>query len=321
MGRRLRTLTRPDALVEVVQRTFQGRFLIKPGPRMNAVIVGALAKAQQTHSVEIHGGACLSGHLHLLVTVPTVKAMAGFMRDFTRKLSIESGKIHDWSGPTFPNRYHSTEISEESEAQLSRLIYCLRNGTKENLVGSPLDWPGVPFAEAMISGEPLRGIWIDRTAFFQAKNRGEDVSLADFTEHLELHLAPLPCFEHLDDRRRRSSVIGLIRQIEEETAARHRVEGTVPLGVEAVLAADPHSKPESFERSPQPWFHTFSKSSWHEMKEALGFIVAAYQEAAKQLKEGNFAVAFPENTFPPARPFVEPTWAMKAPAPEQLQPG
>ena len=321
MGRRLRLLTRPHALVEVVIRTFQGRFLIKPSPRMNALIAGALAKARQKHPVRIYAGAAMSGHLHLILSAPTVKVQADFMRDFTRKLSIESGHLHNWQESTFPKRYHATEISDEPEAEHARLAYCFRNGTKENLISSPLDWPGVPFAEAMVTGEPLQGIWIDRTAYFHARNRGEDVSLNDFTETLKLRLDPLPSLEHLDRRQRQSYALDLVREIEEETEARHRLDGTAPLGAEAVLAADPHSKPENFKPSPQPWFHTFSKSSWHQMREAFLFILVAYREAADRLKQGVFAIRFPQNTFPPARPFVDPAWAMTAPSPEELQPG
>ncbi len=321
MPRNPRIHTQLDVLVEVVNRTIQGRFLIKPGPRMNALIVGALAKAQQRHAVEIHGGAFMSGHFHLLLSCRTVKDQAGFMRDFTRKLSIESGKLYDWDEPTFTRRYRHTELSDEAEAQVSRLTYCLRHGTKENLVASPLDWPGVAFAEALITGEPLAGIWIDRTAYGRARNRGENVTLDDFTEHLSLHLKPLPCHRHLNRDQRRSTALELVRTIEEETTARHRSEGTRPLGAEAVLSADPHDRPTEPKSSPKPLFHAFSKRAWHEMREALSFILAAYREAAERFKSGDLTVEFPENTFPPARSFIEPLLSTNTPSPALLQPG
>lgn len=321
MPRKPRIHTRTDALVEVVNRTIQSRFLIKPGPQMNAVIVGALAKAQQRHAVEIHGGAFMSGHFHLLLSCRTVKDQAGFMRDFTRKLSIESDKLYDWPESIFTRRYRYTQISDEAEEQTSRLTYCLRHGTKENLVCSPLDWPGVAFAEALITGEPLQGIWIDRTAYSRALDRGEDVTLDDFTEHLSLELKPLPCHRHLSRDQQRSMALELVRKIEEETAARHRAEGTAPFGAEEVLAADPHDRPSEPKSSPKPLFHAFTQRAWHEMREALMLILAAYREAAERLKNGDLTVEFPENTFPPARSFIEPSWSMKVPSPELLQPG
>ena len=83
------------------------------------------------------------------------------------------------------------------------------------------------------------------------------------------------------------------------------------------------SRPEP---TPKPLFHAFTRRAWHEMHEALSLILAAYRDAAKRLKRGNLSVDFPENTFPPARSFIEPVWSMaigslKTPAPELLQPG
>lgn len=321
MPRKPRIHTRPWTLVDIVNRTIQGRFLLKPGPRMNALIIGALARAQENHAVRVHCGAFLSGHFHLILSCRSVKDQAGFMRDFTRKLSVESGKLYNWTGSTFTRRYHATEISEEPEAQISRLIYCLKNGTKENLVASPLDWPGVPIADALISGEPLEGIWVDRTAYRAALNQGKKATLDDFTERLKLHLDPLPCHRHWNRDSRRSFVLDLIRAIEEETLARHRANGTAPIGATAVLSADPHDKPRKHEPSPQPLIHSFSRKIWKEMRQALLYIISAYREAADRLKNGINDVQFPEGTFPPARPFVEPSTLKNSMAPERLQPG
>ncbi len=173
----------------------------------------------------------------------------------------------------------------------------------------------------MLSEEPLRGIWIDRTGYYRALQQGKDVTLEDFTEHLELELTPLPCWAHLDRATRRNLVLEMIRDIEEETVARHQTKGTVPLGATAVLTCNPHEYPAKLKSSPKPRFHAFTQKAWKEMREAFFYIAAAYREAADQLRQGVIHVAFPENTFPPARPFVEPVWAMSTPAPERLEPG
>lgn len=305
MPRNPRIHTRPWALVEVVNRTLQGMSLIKPGLRMNALIVGALAKARQDHQVKIHGGAFLSGHFHLLLSCRTVKDQAGFMRDFTRKLSLESGKLYGWNDSIFTRRYRATEISEEPAAEWGRLKYCLSHGCKENLVMSPLDWCGVAFAEALVSGDPLKGIWIDRTAFQSARGRGESCSLEDFTERLDLYLEPLPSQRHLGRSERQAVILDLIREIEQETLARHRREGTSPLGVAAVLGANPLSGPLRPKTSPKPLVHAATKKVRRMMIDALFLIVAAYRDAAERLKRGAESVAFPEGTFPPGLPFVE----------------
>ena len=262
----------------------------------------------------------MSNHFHLVLGGGTVQDQADLLRDFTRKISIETGRLYGWRETTFPRRYRCTEISDEPEAQIARLSYCLRHGCKENLVASPLDWPGVSFADALLSGEPLRGVWVDRTGYTRARQRGEEVTLADFTEPMELDLAPLPCWAHLDVAVRRDLVLGLIREIEDDTAARHRVDGTAPLGAAAVLAGDPRDRPEAFVSTPKRVVHAFATSVRRAMIEALSLLVAAYRDAAERLRRGELTVAFPGNTFPPARPFVEPDRALSSHVPAQLEP-
>ena len=307
MPRIPRVWTRQDAIVEIVNRTLQGRHLIKPSPFFNAIIIGALAKAQQKHGVEIYCGAFANNHFHLLLKAESVRAQAGFMRDFTRKLSIESGIAYDWQGTTFPERYRSTEVSAEPEAQIERLTYLLQHGTKENLVASPSEWPGVQFCNALTSGEALKGIWINRSAYYRAKQRGKDVTLDDFTEHLELKLSPLPCWCDLDHETRQELVKGIVRQIEQETALRHTREKTEPLGIAAVLGGDPHFRPKQLRTPPKPYVHAASRRVRREMREALSLVVSAYSQAASRLRAGDFSVRFPENTFPSRLPFVEPS--------------
>ncbi len=310
MSRFPRLWTRPNAGVDVMNRCIQGRHLLKPCPRLNEIIIGTLAKARERYPVDIYSGAFLSSHFHIHLQAPTLQIQSLFMAYFTRKLSVEIGILYDWKTSTFPDRYHAAEVSQEPEAQIKRLVYHLQNGAKEGLVDGPLDWPGVNFVDALITGEPLKGIWIDRSGYYRACQRNEDVTLEDFTEHLELPIAPLPCWTHLSQETRRDLVLDIVRKIEDETAAGHAENGTAPLGVEAVLAGNPHYYPAKLKKSPQPLFHAFRKKVRREMREAFFLILAAYYEAAERLKAGERDVDFPENTFPPGLPFVEPAWAM-----------
>ena len=196
------------------------------------------------------------------------------------------------------------ELSEEPEIELARLRYIAENGVKENLCLSPLDWPGVSSTESLISGEPMKGKWIDRTAFHKALNRGEDVFEEDFVEEKEVHLVPLPSLAHLSQETCRQIYIDMVRDIEEQAVARHKTDRTAPLGVTAVLNRDPHERPEEIKKSPRPWFHAFDPKIRKAMSTALIYIVTAYRDAADRLKEGHKNVVFPLHTFPPGGPFV-----------------
>ena len=305
MGYPLRTFSRPRNVVsEITQVTFQHRSLIRPGLRLNSLIIGALAKAQELYPARLHGFIFLSTHFHVEATFSDAQQMARFMGHFTTNLSKIIGAEHDWKGTVFPKRYHHVELSQEPGVDLSRLRYLAQNSCKENLVMSPLDWPGVSSMEALITGEPMQGIWIHRTDYYHARNRGEDVTEKDFTEAMELHLSPIPSLAHLSPRAYRDIMVEMVRDIEEETLRRHQENGTVPLGVQAVLNRHPHYRPSRTPSSPRPWFHTLSREARKAMRAALTWIVVAYREAADRLKAGDFNVQFPEGTFPPARSFV-----------------
>ena len=188
----MRIFSRPQNVTsEITQTTIQHRNLLKPGP-LNPLIIGALAMSMRRYPIQLHGFVFLGTHLHVLATFVDAKRMADFMRHFTQKLSKEVKKVHDWDAVVFPKRYRHVELSQEPDIDLARLRYIFRNTCKENLVHSPLEWPGVSSAEALVTGEPMRGIWIDRTAYQRAKNRGKEVSVEDFTEELELHPHPGP---------------------------------------------------------------------------------------------------------------------------------
>ena len=230
--------------------------------------------------------------------------MADFMRYFTQKLSKEVGLLRHWTDSVFPRRYRHVEVSEKASADLARLRFILSSSCKENLVLSPRDWPGVSSTEALITGEPMKGIWVNRTELGKARRRGKKVSEKDFTEEHELTLEPVPSLAHLSPEAYRKVVLGLVREIEEETLARHRVDGTAPIGVQAVLSQDPEYRQMVPPKSPRSWVHALSHEERQRVRAALLWLVAAYRAAADRFRKGEYHVEFPAGTFPPTRPFV-----------------
>ena len=302
MGRLLRFVPE-KALVEVTCRTIQGRFLLKPFPGWNEIFAGALARAQRLHPVEIHAFVCLSNHLHLLVTPADARQLAGFMRHLLSKLSIEAGRRHRWRGPLFQRRYQAILVSHEEPAQVQRLRYLLAHGVKENLVARLSDWPGPHCAAHLASGEPIRGIWHNRTREWLARNRSQRFTPGELEEEITLTLAPLPCWRGLSRENQRSWVNDLIEEVQDLAKQSRRSEGLPYLGARAVLDQDPHRSPTSSKRSPAPFCHAVTMRVRCELRRAYGMFLGAYREAARLLAEGDRGVCFPEGSFPPALPF------------------
>lgn len=298
-----------DVTAEIRQRTLQGRHLLCPDPAFNRRVVGLVAKAQQLYRVRIHAFVVMSNQFYLLATFDDAEQMARFCCHLFTNLSKLAGHFHDWPSTVFPERYHHVELARDLQTELRRLKCLLAQGCKENLVGSPLDWPGASSTRALVDGEPLHGEWVDGTGRAKALSRGLDAA-EDFTELVEVELSPLPALAHLSAEQYRRIVRGLTREVEEETRARHRVDGTAPLGVAAILARHPHDRPSSMRRSVRPWFFALDPVQRQAMITAVSWCIAQYREAAEQLKQkvksgdDPRTVQFPAGTFPPGLPFV-----------------
>lgn len=306
MSRIVRYLPESGALVEITQRTIEERFAFRPSEEVNAIFVGCLARAQKHTAARVHAVAVMSNHFHLLASFDDVRQMAKFMRHFKANLSKEIGRLTQRRGPLYPDRYRHIPVSEEREAQLDRLHYLLSQGVKEGLVASPLDWPGVQSAQALLEDLPLTGIWLDRTRQSRAKSRGQTLHDGDVQSVEQVHLEPLPALAHLDLPRRRKILREMIGRIEEEGAANRRSEGTRLAGREAVCRRSQDDRPSASRRSPAPRVHAYGSEVRQLLLDARRWFEIAYREAADRLKAGALDVAFPPNCYPPGLPFVPP---------------
>jgi len=173
MARLLRFIPDNATLVEVTTRTIQSRLLLTPTPQLNRIIIGALARAACRYEVGVVAFSFLSNHFHLLVRVKDVEQFASFMGFFNSKLAREVVRLTGWKDKAWSRRYQAIVVSNEEGPQAARLFYVLSNGVKEHLVARVSEWPGVHAAPALLAGTPLEGIWINRTAEYLAKQRGD----------------------------------------------------------------------------------------------------------------------------------------------------
>ena len=306
MARKPRTLPRPGCLVEVTVNTVHSHHLLRPSDELNRIFAGCLGRAQELHPVRLHAVVVLNTHFHLLLSPEDSQQLAGFMGHLNCNLSKKVGRIHDWSGSMFERRYRCIPVSDEPAAQESRLRYLLSHGCKEGLVLSARDWPGVHSASALCDGTPIKGTWINRTEYWKARNRGEDVALSQFGTDYEIHLEPLPCWAHLGETVWRESVREMVEDIERVTLESHRRDGTSPAGAAAVRRTQPHYQSARTKRSPAPHFHAASKAVRKAMRSAFGLFLERYRDAAERVKSGEKGVSFPPDCFPSRLPYVAP---------------
>jgi REP-associated tyrosine transposase len=304
MARRLRHTPEEGSLFEVTSRTVHSRFLLRPDPLLNEIIVGALARAKRRYGVELSAFIFLSNHLHILAWAKDSEQLARFMGYFLSKLAREVSRLTGWRDKVFARRYQAIPISDEEAAQVDRLLYILAHGCKENLVERPQDWPGVHCVNALLTGQPLEGTWFDRTQEFAARNRGESFGPRKYAMREVLELDPLPCWRDLSEEQYRSLMAGLVEKTIVEARVRRKEAGIQPLGPAAILAQAPFSQPLKTKRSFAPRAHAFSREIRKAMYRVYAGFVADFREAAEKLRGGDRMARFPDGSFPPGLPFV-----------------
>jgi len=305
MARNLRFIPPEGALVEVGLRCLEARFLLRPSQRLNDLLVGVLARAQALTLMKVIGVVAMSNHLHLMLWVDNAKQLANFMQYVGGNAAREIGLLHGQRHKFWEKRYVNILIAEEEITYIERFRYLLAQGCKEDLVESPRHWPGLHVAKALLSGRPMKGIWVSRTDFYNAsRSSRKKPRRIDFETEETLQLSPLPCWEHLSPQAYRARVEDLVDQIERATKERHLENGTRVAGRRAVLAMNPRHKPGSTKRRGAPLVLGGSKKSRRKIREAYRTFVRHFRAAAEELDELKPTHGFPEGSFPSALAFV-----------------
>ncbi len=302
--RRLRFIPEGGALVEVTCRTLQSRFLLRPHPAVNDIVVGVLGRAQRKYSVRVCAYAFASTHFHLILDVDDALQLSRFMGFVNSNLARKIGRLLNWRDKFWSRRYQAIVISSEEAAQVGRLKYLLAHGVKEGLVEKVTQWPGVHCAQALMTGEAVQGYWFDETQAYAARRRGEDFDRMRFATFEVLTLSPLPCWKHLPEETRRKLIADLITEIEAEAAIRRQRTGSQVLGASAVRGQHPFDRPRKPKKSPAPLFHAASQAVRRELYAMYRWFAATFREASEKLRAGDRTVPFPAGSFPPALPFV-----------------
>lgn len=300
MGRNLRFIP-PGSLVEVTCRTIQGRLLLRPSRDLNEIVLGILGRAARLYRVGVVHFVYLSNHAHLLLVPEDAEQLALFMNYVNGNLAREAGRLHSWRARFWSRRYRAIVVSDEEEAQTARLRYLLTQGCKEGLVRNPRDWPGATAIENLLDGNPVRGLWFDRTAESKARRKGRPDKYDHATTE-SFELTQLPTWKHMPDDQRRARIAEMVSDIEAETRARLVATGRSPMGRRRIEGANPHDLPADPSRSSAPRFHAVSPTVRNQLVEAYRRFEEAFRQAAEQLRHG-LPHRFPAGSFPPHLPF------------------
>ncbi len=297
---------RPAGLYEVTTRITGDELLMRPDERVNAIILGVLAKAQAYADIDIHSFVFMSNHYHILLTANDGQQLSMFMQylnsNIAKKLNDHLGR----KGTFWERRFRALAVSEDEATARWRLRYILTHGVKECLVGRVEDWPGASSLPWMKDAKRLVGIWTDFTARSRARRRKNYVEVPGaFDVELEVRLSPMPCWRDKPERYWRRLVANDVERRVVKLRKAMRVDKRVPMGREAVLSQSPFTRVSS-PRRPAPPLLSLDAQWTQRTLEELREVRAAYAEASERFRSGEHAVPFPAGMMRP------PSWALPA---------
>jgi REP element-mobilizing transposase RayT len=298
----------PGTLVEITFRTNAARMSLRPGRALNAAILASLGRALSMYPVELHAFHFMSNHWHALVTVVDGLALSRFMQFVHGNVAKAAQTINGVRGKVWQSRARTITVLEDA-AQLARLQYVLSHGTKEKLVASPVDWPGVTSARALLGLETLIGYWVDHGRKRRLERSGRTPHPSEYTKEYRIELAPLPIMEKLSEVQRMVMIRDMIDDIKAKYPGPY-------LGAAAVLAQDPKFEPENPKRSTAPAVHTMSTWLRNRFRQARGLFDAAYRKAADEHARRPTTTAWPFDSFLTAVQYVS-THASTGSGPER----
>ena len=270
-------------------RCIHSRFLLRPSPRVNKIIIGVLARSVERFDIKLYGLCFLSNHYHLLLSSRNAASLAAFMQYIGSNIAREIGREHEWKEKFWSRRYYASIVLDEAAAE-ERMKYILANSVKEGLVKHPRYWPGVHCYRHLAEGTALHGVWIDRTKLYNQPHLKE----RDAIQHHTLKLHRLPGYESDSE----SDYRQLIRDLTDEAIDETMTETPV-IGAKRILAIDPHSLPQKSDKSAAPLCHSTCHERRTEFIRAFKSFVDGYKQAFRNALQLTLLEHVPEGGLPP----------------------
>jgi putative transposase len=280
----------PGITYLLTRRCIERRFLFTPDPdrHMGRIFGYCLAVASERYGILVHASVTLSNHWHLVVT-DVHGNLPEFLRDVHSLIARCVNARHRRCENVWAVRQPSAVHLLDAGAVWDKLVYCLANAVSSWLVASHRAWPGFHTLPGAIAA-PAE-VYARPPEYFSTRTR--------LPETATLVITKPPALAHLTDDDYVAQLKRRVAAKESEFTKRSR-DGKKPfLGIEAVMAQDPHAHP----RTPRPYTELNPRvaASDRELRKAhLGLLadfLRLYAKARDKWSKGNRRVRFPRGTY------------------------
>lgn len=300
MGRGIRHYE-PDGIYFITNRCAGGRFLLTPGPELNSIIEGALARYASVHDTELLGWMFMGNHFHLIARSRSLR-IPDFMRDTQRRISGEVQKLREgWNSSVFPRRYDAQPILDDAAVRRA-LNYVLMNPVRAELVRHPTRWPGVSSIDLHRTGERREVEFIDRRQLRKLRRSAEDGESVDPSRAARTYELKVTNPPSLADQTVAEAGEAVFSDLElecREYVKSRRLEGEEFAGPDRIRNQNPLARPEDPPEGPEPLCHTTDQERQEEYRDKLQHVTNRYRKALEQWRDGIRDVSFPPGTYPP----------------------
>lgn len=275
----------PGCFWMLTRKCTEGQFLLLPEPETVETFLYVLASAVQRSGVQLLGSYVASNHHHLVFYDPIGFAVEFY--EYLHKLVARAmnakwgrrGYFWEAGAPSLVRLVDPDDV-------LDKLVYCLCNPVKDELVETVPDWPGVNTLDALLEGREL--VCARPAGFFRAKGP----MAPSYTLRLEIpeKLGDPAVFKgNLRER---------VAAFERGQAERRRKRGGSVLGRLAVLAQTWSRRPDQL--PPRGRLNPVIAAKNHESRkgaiEHLRGFISRYRAARQKFLSGARAV-FPYGTY------------------------
>jgi REP element-mobilizing transposase RayT len=276
----------PGATYLITRRCTQRRFLLRPGPKTDAIFLYVLAVAARRFGIKVHAFCVLSNHYHLVVTDPGAQLPAFGQYLHSLVARAVNASLGRWESFWAPSSYSAVALASPSDI-VEKAAYALANPAAAGLVRRGREWPGLWSAPEQVGAAPMAA---PRPAtFFRATGY--------MPETAELELTVPPGFESAQAFRDR--LAAATAALEADAAAERSAGGVGFMGPARVRAQRPTARPRGLEprRNLRPRVGARDKWKRIEVLSRLVEFLRGYRDAWHARRAGHADVVFPAGTY------------------------
>jgi REP element-mobilizing transposase RayT len=293
----------PKDVVFITSRTISSRLWFKLTPQLCNFFHAALARYQETYSVEIYAFCLMGNHYHLLARFPKGNR-ARFQRDFNSIIARTLPRlVKGFGGAKLWARPYRFQIVPRSEDILNWFLYTTLNPVSSGITTEPTAL-GRPNALSIINegGERICR-WFNRTDYENAKRQNPKVNKERYYTNHTLRISRLPSLQNLTNVQYIARIKELVANRRSTILAERRAAGRGFLGEKNLQSQKAGVKPAYTKTSTRQSHNPLVLSLCHKTRKRVVKlyldIANLYKVASHMFRNNIKGFIFPENTYLP----------------------